>query len=262
MRSSSFALIALLAAGCTKSPESSTAPAAPSMPTPTAPGPSNAPAGAVKGKVLETLEASSYTYLRMQTGEGEVWAAVPQAKVDVGTEVSILNPMTMNGFESKTLGRKFEKILFGNLGGAEGAAPAPAAVPQMPPAPPPGAGVQHGPMATPPADLGPIKVAKAAGADGRTISELFAQKAAFKDKTVSVRGKVVKFTGGVMGKNWLHLRDGSGSSVAKDDDLTVTTAVPAGVGDEVLVQGTVHLDKDFGAGYEYAVIVEDAKVSK
>ena len=73
---------------------------------------------------------------------------------------------------------------------------------------------------------------------------------------------VVKVTPEVMGKNWLHLRDGSGSREKKDDDITVTTTAMAAVGDVVVVRGVVHLDRDFGAGYTYPVIIEDAKVTK
>lgn len=267
MRLSPLLVIPFLAVGCTKNSDTpAKAPASPTFPSAVAPapGPANAPAGAVKGKVLETLDAAGYTYLRLQTAEGEMWAAVPKAATTVGEEVTVSNPMVMNGFESKTLGRKFDKILFGNLGGGEAAVPAPMGMP-----PPPGgapapnvADVQHGPTATPPADMGPIKVAKAEGADGRTVAELFAQKAALKDKNVVIRGKVVKFTGGVMDRNWVHLRDGSGTDAAKDNDITVTTKDAAAVGDVVLVKGAVHLDKDFGAGYSYGVIIEEATLTK
>ena len=77
-----------------------------------------------------------------------------------------------------------------------------------------------------------------------------------------VRGKVVKFLPGIMGRNWMHLRDGSGSGKNGDNDLTVTTSDTAAVGDIVTIKGVVHLDKDFGAGYTYAVIIEDASLVK
>ena len=77
-----------------------------------------------------------------------------------------------------------------------------------------------------------------------------------------MRGKVVKYTPAVMGKNWVHLRDGSGTHEKANDDLTVTTSGSAAVGDVVLVKGVVHLDRDFGAGYSYAVIIEDASLSR
>jgi hypothetical protein len=86
--------------------------------------------------------------------------------------------------------------------------------------------------------------------------------AVLKDKTVLVRGKVVKFTGGVMGKNWIHLRDGSGSAADNSNDLLVTTKDQAKIGDIVVAKGVVRIDKDFGMGYSYKVLVEDATLGK
>ena len=102
-------------------------------------------------------------------------------------------------------------------------------------------------------------IAKAEG--GKTIPEIFDEKAALAGSKVTVRGKVVKVNAGIMGKNWVHVRDGSGAN--GDNDLTVTTTSPSlpDVGDTVLVTGTVALDKDFGMGYQYAVIVEDAEIT-
>ena len=79
---------------------------------------------------------------------------------------------------------------------------------------------------------------------------------------VVVRGKVVKYTGEVLGKNWIHLRDGSGSAADGSDDILVTTKNEAKIGDVVLVKGVVHLDRDFGAGYAYQVLIEDASLQK
>ena len=73
---------------------------------------------------------------------------------------------------------------------------------------------------------------------------------------------VVKFNGGIMGKNWIHLLDGSGTPEGKNNDLTVTTDAAAKVGDVVVAKGTVTTDRDFGAGYTYALLLEDAKLSK
>ena len=107
----------------------------------------------------------------------------------------------------------------------------------------------------PSVDLSGIE--KAAG--GYTVSELFAKRSDLAGREVSVRGKVVKFTGGVMGKNWIHLRDGSGG--AESNDLTVTTDATATVGDTVLVRGKLATDRDLGYGYKYDVIVEDAQIT-
>ena len=76
-----------------------------------------------------------------------------------------------------------------------------------------------------------------------------------------MRGKIVKYNSQILGKNWLHLRDGSGSVEKMDHDLMVTTSTKVKVGDTVLVEGIVSLNKDFGAGYKYEVILDDAKVT-
>ena len=96
---------------------------------------------------------------------------------------------------------------------------------------------------------------------GKTIQEIFAAQSKLAGKTIAVRGKVVKYNSQIMGKNWLHIRDGSGSDLNSDNDLTVTTVNDAKLGDTVLVSGKVSTKKDFGAGYKYDVILEDAKVT-
>jgi hypothetical protein len=217
--------------------------------------------GGLTGTVLETIDSGGYTYLRLQTAGGEVWAAVRQAAVKKGSQVTVVNGMPMVGFESKTLKRKFDQIVFGSLG-SSAASGAPAAGAEMDPQVLAGIAAQHAGVTSGPADVGEIGVEKAEAKDARTVAEIFAGKASLKDTLVSVRGKVVKYNPGIMGRNWIHLRDGSGSRDKKDDDITVTTAETAAIGEVVVVRGTVHLDRDFGAGYAYPVILEDAKITK
>jgi hypothetical protein len=184
----------------------------------------------IAGTVLETFDVPSYTYVRLETSAGEAWAAVPQASLEIGTEVEIMNPQVMSNFESKSLGRTFETIYFGALGGRQ------------------------------PSDDTPIQVERAGGATGRTIAELYAERAELSGKTVALRGKVVKYTAGIMSRNWIHLQDGTGDAAAGTDDITVTSTGTTAVGQTILVEGVVSVDKDFGAGYRYAVIVEDASI--
>ena len=279
-----MALVVL--AGCSKQPA---APAA----NPAAPAAASAASGVVpaapvphmvtvSGTILETMDASEYTYMRLKTASGEIWAAVNKAKVKKGDAVTVTNAMVMDGFKSTTLNRTFDHILFGVLGGpgsaspaaaADAAAPgaAPAAALPMVSDHPPTAGTtggetpqqmaaQHGQAAGGPPDAPDVKVPKAEGANAKTVAELYAQRAALKGKEVTVQAKVVKVTPGVMGRNWLHVRDGSGSKTAKTNDLTVTSEGSAKVGDVVTVTGLVSVDKDFGAGYAYPVIIESAKL--
>lgn len=253
---------ALAVAGCKKNEPAPPPGADAAM----APAPA-APAASLKGKVLERLDAPPYSYLRLETAQGETWAAVPKTEIATGEEVTVAGAMPMTGFESKTLKRKFETVYFGTLAGAQVAAAPQAAPPAMGGAEgmgamgPAGMAAQHAAAAAGPADVGDVNVAKASGADARTVAEIHAQRTALKEKAVTVRGKVVKFNEGIMGRNWLHIRDGSGTA-GKDNDITITTADRANVGDVVLVKGTVRVDKDFGSGYAYPVIIEEAKLSK
>ena len=121
-------------------------------------------------------------------------------------------------------------------------------------------GGSEGPKA--PATSEPVKVEKAKGADAYNVSETYEKAGNLDKKTVSVHGKVVKVSKGIMGKNWVHLQDGSGDSGKGTNNLVVTTRDDPKVGDVVTAKGTLYKDKDFGAGYLYKVIVEEATVKQ
>lgn len=105
------------------------------------------------------------------------------------------------------------------------------------------------------------KSEKAPAAKVYKVADLYKDRAKLDNQKVTVKGKVVKISSGIMGKNWLHLQDGSGSAANKTNDLTVTTTqdLPE-TGKTVTVTGTLHKDKDFGSGYFYSVIVEEAVI--
>ena len=162
------------------------------------------PPAPLTGEVVESRDVQGYTYLRIKTASGETWAAVPTSVVKVGSQVGIANPVTMQNFESKTLNKRFDKIVFGQIVDplAKPAAPASAA----------------------PASASAItKVTKAVGPEAKTVAEVVTGKAGLKDKTVLVHGQVVKASTGILGKNWLHLRDGSGSPAASTHALIHNT---------------------------------------
>lgn len=216
------------------------APFAPSVWAGETPAPVSPSAAVVTGEVLEVRDVDSYTYLRLKTKDGETWAAVDKAPVKKGAKVTIENVMVMKNFESKSLKKTFPTILFGNLGGTGKAMATP-----------------HAGVAKV-ADTGPINVPKASGANARTVADIVTKAAELKDKPVRVRGKIVKYNPEVMGKNWIHLRDGSGAAADSTNDILVTTATQAKLGDVVTVTGVVRTDKDFGSGYAYKVLIEEA----
>jgi hypothetical protein len=221
----------------------------------------------LSGAVLEVLNVPSYTYMRVQTAQGPVWAAVGTAGVKVGDRVTIADTATMQNFESKTLKRSFDSIVFGRLAptGMAAAGPAMGAAPS---AMPPSMLSPHGktapsaaaPNAAPAPAVAPV--AKASGAEARTVAEVIKTKAALKDKTVLVQARVVKVNNGIMGKNWLHVQDGSGQAQDGSNDLMVTTQDKVAVGEVVTLRGTVRTDVTVGPGYTWAVLVEDAKLRR
>ncbi len=199
------------------------------------------------GKVVETMNSGRYTYVQIDTGDKKIWAAAPQFRVKLGDAVVVPNGMAMVNYHSQTLDRTFDRVYFVPSVTVMGATRASGGVPEGHP------GRSRSDEAV---ELDFSNIQKAAG--GKTVEELFKERVSLAGEAVVVRGKVVKFTAKVMGKNWIHLRDGTG--VAGANDLTVTTDAIAEVGDTVLVRGTVVADRDFGFGYRYSLIIEDAEV--
>ena len=226
--------------------------------------------GGFSGKVVETMNTAGYTYVLVDTGAKKKWAAAPAFPVKVNDTVTVAEPMAMTDYHSKTLNRDFDVVYF-TAGISVNGAKVGGAMPNLPKDHPPIDGVpsgtggmmpalpkDHPPIAgsTPPA-VDFTSLAKAAG--GMTIAEVYAAKAKLNGQTAKVRGRVVKFNAEILGKNWLHIRDGSGSEGS--NDLLVTTSTVAKIGDKVLVSGKLATDKDFGSGYKYPLMLEDAKVT-
>jgi hypothetical protein len=217
------------------------------------------------GEVLETMNAGGYTYVLLGTETEQIWAASNEFEVAVGDRVTVPIESPMADFRSETLDRSFDLIYFASRivpegaalgggtgsphGGAMGGGMASGHTPAMAGHTTAGdAGIEAGSIKTP--------------EGGLTVGTIWADRAALSGKTVVVSGRVVKYNGGIMGTNWLHIQDGSGSAADGTNDLTVTTATPVAVGDIVTVTGALTLDKDFGSGYRYATIIMDAEVTK
>jgi NAD(P)-dependent dehydrogenase (short-subunit alcohol dehydrogenase family) len=206
---------------------------------------------AVAGTVVSTMNVNNYTYVEIDTGGGIVWAAGPTTELKEGDLVFVRDPGPMRDFYSTSLDRRFDLIYFGSSFQVHGrgyTAPMDSAE-RRPPGEKKGAAVEI------------TGIERAAG--GETIGAIFEHKAELVGREVTVRGKVVKSNSGILGRNWIHLRDGT-SGPEGNDDLTVTsptTTTAAEVGDTVLVRGIVAVEKDFGYGYRYDLIIEDATIT-
>ena len=251
-------MVALVSANCKDQP---------AAPASAAPAVSATGSKTFTGKVVETMDAGTYTYVLVDTSKEKLWAAGPKIPMKVGDAVTVTDGMPMPKYHSKTLNRDFDVVYFtGSLQGTGAGASAGNAEGNLPPGHPAiGGGAEPklpaghpaigSATAKPKVDLTGIKKAKG----GRTIQEIFADKKSLQGRDVAVRGKVVKYNSGIMNKNWLHIQDGTGAEGS--NDLTITTTSTAKVGDTVLVSGKVSTDKDFGFGYKFTVILEDAEVA-
>jgi hypothetical protein len=227
-----------------------------------APGPKHPPsvrtesadATSLSGKVTETVDAGGYTYVCLEKNGVMTWVAMPQTKVAVGQTLSVQPGQVMMNFQSKSLNRTFDSIVFS--AGLAPASGAPAAPPQTAPH------GHAGSKARVAEKVPSLKVEKAGGKNGYTVSDVYTKRDALDKKTVAVRGKVVKVSPAIMQQNWIHLQDGTGDQKKGTHDLVVTTQDLPEVGEIVTATGTLGKDKDFGAGYVYQVILESAKISK
>lgn len=211
--------------------------------------------------VKEIIHTSAYTYLRL-TEEGNpefkesdtLWVAAPITETTVGETLYYKGGFPMKDFKSKELNRTFKEVLFldslskfSNFENKEIAIKP-----------------SHEYMSSD-TTMGKSKIEKIdvkiePVAGGVTIADLYAKKESYSGKTIKVKGQVTKFSPDIMGKNWIHIQDGTES--AGKFDLTITTNLTAVAGEVVTFEGKITLDKDLGYNYFYEVIMEDAKIIK
>ena len=207
----------------------------------------------LSGKVAETMNSGGYTYIKLDMGGKTKWVAIPLTEVKVGQQVKLQPGMEMRNFTSKTLNRTFESIVFstGLASDSSGGAAGKSVMAQH-------SGGKN--AAVKPDEK--IKVEKATGPDAYTVSEIHKKAVSLNQKTAVVKGKVVKVSEGIMGKNWIHIQDGTGDASLGTNKLVATSQDLPAVGDIITLKGTIYKDKDFGAGYKYNVIMEQAAIQK
>jgi hypothetical protein len=210
----------------------------------------NAPAGAKVVKVEERIDTPDYSYLQVSDKDGnKYWIATKRIEAVQGDIIYFTKSMEMKNFHSKTLNRDFASILF-----VDDAAKTPHNMNN------PNSTAKIDPttahsqvLATPKADV-KIEHLK----DGKTVEQVYNDMDKLNGKVIKVRGQVVKYNPEIMDRNWIHIQDGTGSG--NTFDLMVTSKDQTQVGQVIVVEGKVATNKDFGAGYTYKVMLEDAKV--
>jgi hypothetical protein len=217
----------------------------------------------LSGKVAETMNSGGYTYILLNEDGEKTWVAVPEMQVSEGEEVALKPGIEMVNFTSRTLNRTFKRIILSAGPVSEKGEPIEKSM-EMP-----HWDLPMGMMKAPASGgmgistkIEDVKVEKAAGQNAYTVAEVYEKKSGLCNNKVIVQGKVVKVLPEILGKNWIHLQDGSGDEKRGNYDLVVTSQDLPSVGDVITISGTLHTDKDFGADYKYKVIVEEASITK
>jgi hypothetical protein len=201
---------------------------------------------AVTVKVKAVEQVSNYTYLMVKGKGPAYWVVVTSTDIAIGESITYQGGNVMENFYSKELDRTFEKVLF--LDGLDGS--------QTPSNTDAMQGTTQG------SDIKTDRLETRIDAEEGTVSiaELYADPAAYEGKTIRVKGEVAKFNPNIMERNWIHLQDGT--DFEGKYDLTVTSQEGFVVGQVLTVEGILALNRDFGYGYSYEVLLEKATVAK
>ncbi|OQY04021.1 MAG: hypothetical protein B6I20_03805 [Bacteroidetes bacterium 4572_117] len=194
--------------------------------------------------VQEVIQTSAYTYLLVKENDNENWLAVSKMQAEKGKTYYYENGLEMNNFHSKELNRNFETIFF-----LQRIETDPDALKTEPIVSNMHSSSNKLVTVKDKLQIEPIK-------NGITIAELFSNKEKYAGKTVKIKGQVTKYNAKIMKKNWLHIQDGTEFNGAYD--LVATSNQKFEVGTVVTIEGVIVLNKDFGYGYFYEVIMEEA----
>lgn len=206
--------------------------------------PVSAHSGGHKGEVTEVLQTTQYTYLKVNENGQEKWLAGTKVDISQGDEIYFPDGMEMKNWKSKELGREFASVFFVDkisekpLENAEASKMISGSRPKV--------------------EKATISIKPESGSV--SIADVYSNKNAYQNKDVKVKGQVVKVNNDIMGWNWVHIQDGTESN--GKFDFTVSTHDKVKTGDVVMFEGIITLDKDFGAGYFYDVIMQEAKLVK
>jgi len=190
-------------------------------------------------EVIEHTNASNYTYINVEEKDKEYWIAVPQMEVEDGEVLFFTKSMEMKNFKSESLDKTFESILF-----VEDISRTPQS--------------KDGKISHPNVESTREEVKIEPLKDGYTIAKLFNEKESLAGKKIKVRGKVVKYNEGILDHNWIHIQDGTGEQ--GKHDLVVTTTASVQIGQTIIAEGVIAVDKDFGSGYMYSILLENAEI--
>ena len=191
--------------------------------------------------IEEFMHATNYTYLKVLEDTNKYWMAIPKREVGVGEIYFYKGGMQMGLFTSSDLKRTFDSIIFAN--GIESQKETGVSNHHS--------AVQQKDTLNESINIEPIK-------GGVTIAELLANKSKYAEKEILIKGQVVKVNTKILGRNWIHIQDGT--NFEDKHNFTTTTHETVNVGDIVIFKGKIVLDQNFGSGYDYEILMEEAVI--
>lgn len=201
------------------------------------------------GKILEITKVMGYDYLKVDEEGVERWVAIAEKPVHVGDIIGYDKTTVMHDFKSKTLDKTFKEIVFAN----ELYLPQPSA--------------KHATMKSlllsstqKPSSMEAVEARKDfVKKEFYTIEEVHVFAKELENQTISIKATVIKVSSQIMKRDWVHLKDNTGDEETNTNDLVVTAEhASVKVGDIVTATGKISINKDFGYGYFYPVIIEEA----
>ena len=197
--------------------------------------------------VNEVLKTSKYLYINVNEKDEQFWIATKIMDVVVGETYHYKGGLLKTNYESKEHQRVFEKIylvsnrlVHANHGTNSNLNEGNKLITK-----------QDEIISEPVPAVKPSKKVEIKGS--LKISELVQNFSKYEDQIVQISGVCVKINAGIMSRNWIHLKDGS-----RDDyDLVITSNIFVKEGEVITMKAKVSLNKDFGAGYKYEMILED-----
>ncbi len=189
-----------------------------------------------EGVIKDVIHGGGYTYLEIEDAKKSYWIAVEGVDIPKGLEVRFQEEMRAKDFHSKSLNRTFDELMFAS-------------------------NLQY---RTNVSEKGNLELITAVverspyqKEGSMSVKEVLQKRPTLSGKSVSVSGKVVKASQNIMGRNWVHIQDGTGEGGEVGRVVFTSKELPK-VGDIVTASGIVAIDKDFGSGYIYKIIVENA----
>lgn len=192
--------------------------------------------------VSEVINGSTYSYIKGINNNEEIWVAIRKQAIEIGKDYYYSEALAMKDFHSKELNRTFPTIYFLNSISGESSSKT---------------NFHHASkMEKPSAAKIEVDIKQTKGFT--SIKEIYKNKSQLTNSIIKVKGKVTKFNKNILNRNWIHIQDGTEHN--GNFDLTITSNQNVSIGEIFEFKGFLVVNKDFGAGYKYDVILEQAEV--